>query len=154
MSLLETRLLIIRDRTRRELWNTSAHAPTKIAEDNSKNALCDELNAPMFKIPNQHVVIVGVDANAKMGLERRSVVITAVDSVVSDINDGPISDAANGTQRSLDKAELARSNKYRTMDDSSLMPDLSHLSAEEREIIEQVFKRQKDEEAKEVQLTL
>ncbi|ETN75739.1 hypothetical protein NECAME_12169 [Necator americanus] len=44
--------------------------------------------------------------------------------------------------------------KYRTMDDSSLMPDLSHLSAEEREIIEQVFKRQKDEEAKEVQLTL
>ncbi|VDL69385.1 unnamed protein product [Nippostrongylus brasiliensis] len=40
------------------------------------------------------------------------------------------------------------------MDDPSLMPDLSHLSAEEREIIEQVFKRQKDEEAKEVQLTL
>lgn len=39
------------------------------------------------------------------------------------------------------------------MDDPSLMPDLSHLSAEEREIIEQVFKRQKDEEAKEVQLT-
>ncbi|VDM54516.1 unnamed protein product [Angiostrongylus costaricensis] len=40
------------------------------------------------------------------------------------------------------------------MDDLSLMPDLSHLSAEEREIIEQVLKRQKDEEAKEVQLTL
>uniref|UniRef100_A0A1I7XFZ3 Homeobox domain-containing protein n=1 Tax=Heterorhabditis bacteriophora TaxID=37862 RepID=A0A1I7XFZ3_HETBA len=47
----------------------------------------------------------------------------------------------------------ARSSGYRTgrltMDDPSMMPDLSHLSAEEREIIEQVFKRQKDEEAKE-----
>ncbi|KAK6059208.1 hypothetical protein COOONC_03167 [Cooperia oncophora] len=43
--------------------------------------------------------------------------------------------------------------KCERMDDPSLMPDLSHLSAEEREIIEQVFKRQKDEEAKEVQLT-
>lgn len=29
------------------------------------------------------------------------------------------------------------------------MPDLSHLSAEEREIIEQVFRRQKEEEQKE-----
>ncbi|CAB3401014.1 unnamed protein product [Caenorhabditis bovis] len=39
------------------------------------------------------------------------------------------------------------------MDDPSLMPDLSHLSAEEREIIEQVFKRQRDEEAKETQMS-
>ncbi|CAD6189336.1 unnamed protein product [Caenorhabditis auriculariae] len=39
------------------------------------------------------------------------------------------------------------------MDDPALMPDLSHLSAEEREIIEQVFKRQRDEEAKEVQMS-
>ncbi|UMM42342.1 hypothetical protein L5515_018203 [Caenorhabditis briggsae] len=40
---------------------------------------------------------------------------------------------------------------YHVMDDPSLMPDLSHLSAEEREIIEQVFRRQRDEEAKETQ---
>ncbi len=33
------------------------------------------------------------------------------------------------------------------------MPDLSHLSAEERLIIEQVFQRQKAEEEKETQLT-
>ncbi|NP_001362128.1 Rab-3-interacting molecule unc-10 [Caenorhabditis elegans] len=39
------------------------------------------------------------------------------------------------------------------MDDPSMMPDLSHLSAEEREIIENVFKRQKDEEAKETQIS-
>ncbi|CAI2357418.1 unnamed protein product [Caenorhabditis sp. 36 PRJEB53466] len=39
------------------------------------------------------------------------------------------------------------------MDDPSMMPDLSHLSAEEREIIEQVFKRQRDEEAKETQMS-
>ncbi|KAI6230320.1 hypothetical protein M3Y99_01074900 [Aphelenchoides fujianensis] len=33
--------------------------------------------------------------------------------------------------------------------DTSLMPDLSHLSEEERAIIEQVFQRQKEEEQKE-----
>lgn len=33
------------------------------------------------------------------------------------------------------------------------MPDLSHLSAEERAIIEQVFQRQKEEEEKEVQIS-
>ena len=39
------------------------------------------------------------------------------------------------------------------MDDAA-MPDLSHLSAEEREIIEQVFKRQKEEENKESQMSM
>ncbi|CAJ0609628.1 unnamed protein product [Cylicocyclus nassatus] len=48
---------------------------------------------------------------------------------------------------------MSDSQGLQSMDDPSLVPDLSHLSAEEREIIEQVFKRQKDEEAKEVQLT-
>ena len=38
------------------------------------------------------------------------------------------------------------------MDDPT-MPDLSHLSAEEREIIENVLKRQRDEEAKETQIS-
>ncbi|KJH41016.1 hypothetical protein DICVIV_13020 [Dictyocaulus viviparus] len=53
----------------------------------------------------------------------------------------PLGKASNSSM-SLKRMEGA-------MDDQSLMPDLSHLSAEEREIIEQVFKRQKDEEAKE-----
>ncbi|KAK6752166.1 hypothetical protein RB195_003530 [Necator americanus] len=50
----------------------SAHAPTKTAEDNSKDAFYDELNALMSKIPSQQVVIVGIDANAKTGLEQQS----------------------------------------------------------------------------------
>ncbi|OZC05464.1 hypothetical protein X798_07562, partial [Onchocerca flexuosa] len=33
------------------------------------------------------------------------------------------------------------------------MPDLSHLSAEERQIIEEVFQRQREEEEKETQLS-
>lgn len=33
------------------------------------------------------------------------------------------------------------------------MPDLSHLSAEERQIIEEVFQRQRAEEEKETQLS-
>ncbi|KAK6755547.1 hypothetical protein RB195_014115 [Necator americanus] len=41
------------------------------AEDNSKDAFYDELNALMSKIPSQQVVIVGIDANAKMGLEQQ-----------------------------------------------------------------------------------
>ncbi|KAK6764068.1 hypothetical protein RB195_024409 [Necator americanus] len=55
-----------RDRRRRKLWIVSAHAPTETAEDNSKGAFYDELNALMSKIPSQQVVIVGTDANAKM----------------------------------------------------------------------------------------
>jgi hypothetical protein len=35
---------------------------------------------------------------------------------------------------------------------AEMMPDLSHLSAEEREIIEQVFQRQRAEEQKEEEI--
>lgn len=35
---------------------------------------------------------------------------------------------------------------------ADMMPDLSHLSAEEREIIEQVFQRQRAEEQKEEEI--
>ncbi|KAK6761564.1 hypothetical protein RB195_022583 [Necator americanus] len=55
---------------RRKLWIVSAHGPTETAEDNSKDAFYDELNAWMSKIPSQQVVI--VDVNAKMGLEQQS----------------------------------------------------------------------------------
>ncbi|KAK6743959.1 hypothetical protein RB195_010951 [Necator americanus] len=51
------------------------HAPTETAEDNSKDAFYDALNALMSKIPSQQVVIVGIDANAKMGLEQQSDVL-------------------------------------------------------------------------------
>ncbi|KAK6742012.1 hypothetical protein RB195_009715 [Necator americanus] len=64
--------LRLRDRRGRELWIVSAHAPTETAEDNSKDAFYDELNALMSKIPSQQVVIVGIDANAKMELEQQS----------------------------------------------------------------------------------
>ncbi|CAI4229325.1 unnamed protein product [Auanema sp. JU1783] len=40
------------------------------------------------------------------------------------------------------------------MMEDPMMPDLSHLSAEEREIIEQVLRRQKEEESKDVQMTI
>ncbi|KAK6765268.1 hypothetical protein RB195_025268 [Necator americanus] len=59
----------------RKLWIVIAHAPTETAEDNSKDAFYDELNALMSKIPSQQVVIVGIDANAKMGLEQQSDVL-------------------------------------------------------------------------------
>ncbi|KAK6740202.1 hypothetical protein RB195_008584 [Necator americanus] len=64
--------LRLRDCRGRKLWIVSAHAPTETAEDNSKDAFYDELNALMSKIPSQQVVIVGIDANAKMGLEQQS----------------------------------------------------------------------------------
>ncbi|KAK6764380.1 hypothetical protein RB195_024634 [Necator americanus] len=67
--------LRLRDRRGRKLWIVSAHAPTETAEDNSKDAFYDELNALMSKIPSQQVVIVGIDANAKMGLEQQSDVL-------------------------------------------------------------------------------
>ncbi|KAK6764789.1 hypothetical protein RB195_024919 [Necator americanus] len=59
----------------RKLWIVSAHAPTETAEENTKDAFYDELKALMSKIPSQHVVIVGIDANAKMGLEQQSDVL-------------------------------------------------------------------------------
>ncbi|KAK6757532.1 hypothetical protein RB195_015382 [Necator americanus] len=70
--------LRLRDRRRkrgRKLWIVSAHAPTETAEDNSKDAFYDELNALVSKIPGQQVVIVGIDANAKMGFEQQSDVL-------------------------------------------------------------------------------
>ncbi|KAK6742282.1 hypothetical protein RB195_009878 [Necator americanus] len=53
---------------------------TAICEDLKRkilpgDAFYDELNALMFKIPSQQVVIVGIDANAKMGLEQQSDVL-------------------------------------------------------------------------------
>ncbi|KAK6763737.1 hypothetical protein RB195_024171 [Necator americanus] len=45
------------------------------SEDNSKGAFYDELNALISKIPSQQVVVVGIDANAKMGLEQQSDVL-------------------------------------------------------------------------------
>ncbi|KAK6762094.1 hypothetical protein RB195_022984 [Necator americanus] len=59
----------LRDRRGRKLWIVSAN--TETAEDNSKNVFYDEVNALMSKIPSQQVVVVGVDANAKMGLEQQ-----------------------------------------------------------------------------------
>ncbi|KAK6764085.1 hypothetical protein RB195_024421 [Necator americanus] len=59
----------------RELWIASAHTPTETAEDNNKGAFYDEPNALMSKIPRQQVVIVRIDANAKMGLEQQSYVL-------------------------------------------------------------------------------
>ncbi|KAK6755330.1 hypothetical protein RB195_013979 [Necator americanus] len=58
-----------------ELRIVSAHAPTVTAEENSKDAFYDELNALVSKIPSQQVAIVGVDANAKMELEQQSDVL-------------------------------------------------------------------------------
>ncbi|KAK6764199.1 hypothetical protein RB195_024497 [Necator americanus] len=67
----------MRDRGRKHyiLWVVSAHTPTKTAEDNNEDAFYDELNALMSKIPSSQVVIVGIDANAKMGLEQQSDVL-------------------------------------------------------------------------------
>ncbi|KAK6728213.1 hypothetical protein RB195_005702 [Necator americanus] len=48
--------LRLRDRRERKLW-------------------IDELNALMSKIPSQQVVIIGIDANAKMGLQQQSDVL-------------------------------------------------------------------------------
>ncbi|KAK6764524.1 hypothetical protein RB195_024736 [Necator americanus] len=65
----------LRDRRGRKLWIGSAHAPTEIAENNSKDAFYDELNALMSKIPSQQVVIVGIESNTRMGLEQQSDVL-------------------------------------------------------------------------------
>ncbi|KAK6763933.1 hypothetical protein RB195_024319 [Necator americanus] len=68
-------ILRLRDRRGRKFWIVSAHTPTKTAVDNRKNAFCDELNAFKCKIQIQQVVIVGIDANAKMELEQQSDVL-------------------------------------------------------------------------------
>ncbi|KAK6736321.1 hypothetical protein RB195_019164 [Necator americanus] len=53
----------------RKLWIV----PTGTAEDNSKDAFYDELNALMSKMRSQQVVIVGIDENAKMGQQQSNV---------------------------------------------------------------------------------
>ncbi|KAK6765386.1 hypothetical protein RB195_025346 [Necator americanus] len=65
----------LRDRRGRKLWIVSAHKPTETAEDNSEDAFYDKLNSLMSKIPGQQVIIVGIDANAKMELEQQSDVL-------------------------------------------------------------------------------
>ncbi|KAK6765469.1 hypothetical protein RB195_025403 [Necator americanus] len=65
-------VLRLQDRRGRKLWIVSAHAPTETPDDKTKDAFYDELNALMSKTPSQQVVIVGIDANAKMGLEQQS----------------------------------------------------------------------------------
>ncbi|KAK6730834.1 hypothetical protein RB195_007354 [Necator americanus] len=65
--------LRLQDRRGRKLWIVSADATTETAED--KDAFYDKLNALMSKIPSQQVVIVGIDANVKMGLEQQSDVL-------------------------------------------------------------------------------
>ncbi|KAK6750170.1 hypothetical protein RB195_002267 [Necator americanus] len=62
------------DRRGRKFLFASTHAPTETAED-SKDAFYDELNVLMSKIPSKQVVVVGVDANAKMVLEQQSYVL-------------------------------------------------------------------------------
>ncbi|KAK6740547.1 hypothetical protein RB195_008794 [Necator americanus] len=62
----------MRDRRGRKLWTVSDSALAETAENNSNDAFYNEVNALMSKIPSQQVVIVGVDANAKMGLEQQS----------------------------------------------------------------------------------
>ncbi|KAK6736651.1 hypothetical protein RB195_019385 [Necator americanus] len=57
------------DRRGRKLWIASAHAPTKTAEDDSKDVFYYEINALMHKM---QVVTVEIDANAKMGPEQES----------------------------------------------------------------------------------
>ncbi|KAK6762960.1 hypothetical protein RB195_023607 [Necator americanus] len=64
------RLSRLRDRSGHKFWIVSAYAPMETAEDNSKDAF-----ALMSKMPSQQVVIVGIDANAKMELEQQSDVL-------------------------------------------------------------------------------
>ncbi|KAK6728716.1 hypothetical protein RB195_006014 [Necator americanus] len=65
----------LRDRKGPKLWIVSAHAPPETTENGNKDAFYDELNGLMSKIRSQQVVIVGIDANVKMGLEQQSDVL-------------------------------------------------------------------------------
>ncbi|KAK6761081.1 hypothetical protein RB195_022229 [Necator americanus] len=62
----------LRGRRGRKLWIASVHVSAETAEQNSNDAFYHEFNALMSKIPSQQVVIVEIDANAKMGLEQQS----------------------------------------------------------------------------------
>ncbi|KAK6762940.1 hypothetical protein RB195_023591 [Necator americanus] len=62
----------LRDRRGLELWIASAHARTETAEDHNKDAFYDELNTLISKVLSQQwVIVIGIDANAKMGLEQQ-----------------------------------------------------------------------------------
>ncbi|KAK6755931.1 hypothetical protein RB195_014365 [Necator americanus] len=56
-------------------WVARAHAPTETTEDHNKDAFYGELNTLISKIPSQQAVIVGIDANAKMGPGQQSDVL-------------------------------------------------------------------------------
>ncbi|KAK6764879.1 hypothetical protein RB195_024991 [Necator americanus] len=58
----------------RKLWIVSGHAPTGSVEDNRTFSTM-KLNALMSRITRQQMVIVGIDANAKIGLEQQSDVL-------------------------------------------------------------------------------
>ncbi|KAK6762872.1 hypothetical protein RB195_023540 [Necator americanus] len=62
-------------RDRREQGLVSAHAPMETTEDYNKDAFYDELPAVISKTPCQQAAIIGIDANAKMGLEQQSYVL-------------------------------------------------------------------------------
>ncbi|KAK6766023.1 hypothetical protein RB195_025748 [Necator americanus] len=71
----EYAFLRLRDRKECKFWIVSAHTLAETAEENNKNVFYDDLNASRSEIPNQHVVMVRIDANAKMGLGQQSVVL-------------------------------------------------------------------------------
>ncbi|KAK6763052.1 hypothetical protein RB195_023668 [Necator americanus] len=65
----------LRDRRGLKLWIVGAHALAETAEDHNKDAFYDKLNTLVSNIPSQQVVIVGIDANTKMGPEQQSYVL-------------------------------------------------------------------------------
>ncbi|KAK6745411.1 hypothetical protein RB195_011874 [Necator americanus] len=70
-----SRCAFVRLRTGRKLWIVSAHASMETAEDYNKDPFYDDINALVCKIPSQQLVTVGIDANARMGLEQQSNVL-------------------------------------------------------------------------------
>ncbi|KAK6763394.1 hypothetical protein RB195_023917 [Necator americanus] len=69
------RLLHSRGRRVLKLFIVSAHAPMETAKDHKKEAFYDDINTLVSKTPSQQAVIVGIDANAKMGIEQQSDVL-------------------------------------------------------------------------------
>ncbi|KAK6755602.1 hypothetical protein RB195_014149 [Necator americanus] len=62
----------LRNNRRCKLWIVGAHTTTRTSKENLNDNLYDENFALMSKILSQYVVIVGIDANANMGLEQQS----------------------------------------------------------------------------------
>ncbi|KAK6736536.1 hypothetical protein RB195_019304 [Necator americanus] len=65
----------LRGRRGLKLWVVSSHALTETAKENNKDSFYYELNTLIFKIPSQQAVIVGIDANARMGPEQQKYVL-------------------------------------------------------------------------------